>query len=123
MGPLWFFLLIAAQPIEMERAFSGKYLYETASGTYTCVGCESPLFRSEDKYESGAGWPSFSANIEKNIYYLEDPCLIVKRYEVVCRSCDRKLGHVFNDGPPPKNLRYCIPSMNLLFKSGMRYNY
>jgi peptide-methionine (R)-S-oxide reductase len=100
-----------------ERAFSGQYLYETATGTYACAACKQPLFRSEDKYDSGAGWPSFTKPAKKeSVYYLEDRDLPFKRYEVLCRGCDSHLGHVFNDGPPPKKLRYCINSITLIFE-------
>lgn len=98
-----------------ERAFSGKYLYETRSGTYKCAACKAPLFSSNDKYDSGAGWPSFQKPLDsKSVYYLEDQNLSIKRYEVLCRGCDSHLGHVFNDGPPPKGLRYCINSITLI---------
>jgi peptide-methionine (R)-S-oxide reductase len=98
-----------------ERAFSGKYLYETGPGKYLCAECKTPLFASEDKYDSGAGWPSFLKPIAKeSIYYLEDSNAPVRRYEVLCRGCNSHLGHVFNDGPPPKGLRYCINSITLI---------
>lgn len=96
-----------------ERAFSGQYLYETAPGTYRCAACQAPLFRSEDKYDSGAGFPSFKNAIDKSVYFLEDWTLPFKRYEVLCRQCHSHLGHLFKDGPPPKNLRYCINSLSL----------
>lgn len=97
-----------------ERAFSGQYLFETSSGTYVCAACKNPLFSSDDKYDSGAGWPSFKKPIEpKAVYYLEDWNLSFKRYEVLCRGCQSHLGHVFPDGPPPKKLRYTINSISL----------
>lgn len=100
-----------------ERAFSGAYLYETAAGIYACAACKRALFDSEDKYDSGAGWPSFTKPMEpKAVYYLEDWNLPFKRYEVLCRGCNSHLGHVFPDGPPPKNLRYCINSVALLLQ-------
>lgn len=98
-----------------ERAFSGKYLYETGAGTYVCAECSTPLFSADDKYDSGAGWPSFRKPVApESIYYLDDTNLSFKRYEVLCRGCNSHLGHVFNDGPPPKGLRYCINSITLI---------
>ncbi len=113
---LWMLLLSLPQEIpKRERAFSGKYLYETAAGSYLCITCKNPLFHSSDKYDSGAGWPSFKKTIApESVYYLEDWTLSFKRYEVLCRGCDAHLGHVFNDGPPPKGLRYCINSITLI---------
>jgi peptide-methionine (R)-S-oxide reductase len=129
---LWFFLL-ALSPAEMEqernrvmkekgteRAFSGRYLYETGAGTYQCAGCKNPLFASDDKYDSGAGWPSFKKTISiESVYYLEDTNLSFKRYEVLCRGCHSHLGHVFNDGPPPKGLRHCINSITLFLAKSL----
>lgn len=101
-----------------ERAFSGVYLYETARGVYICAACKNPLFHSDEKYDSGAGWPSFRKAIStESVYYLEDRNLSFKRYEVLCRGCDSHLGHVFNDGPPPKGLRYCINSITLFLEN------
>lgn len=101
-----------------ERGFSGKYLYETAKGIYQCSSCKNPLFSSEDKYDSGSGWPSFKKPLTpKSVYYLEDWSLSFKRYEVLCRGCNAHLGHVFNDGPPPKNLRYCVNSLSLILEN------
>ncbi len=94
-----------------ERGFSGKYLYAEVKGTYFCAGCDLPLFRSEDKYNSGSGWPSFSSPISsKNVTYAKDAQFSF-RYEVICSRCDSHLGHVFHDGPLPKLLRYCINSI------------
>ena len=114
---LLFSLTVDPKQVQTERAFSGEYLYRSDVGTYCCAVCNSPLFRSEDKYDSGSGWPSFTAVIHsKNVYYLEDPGAPVKRYKVLCRTCEGHLGHVFHDGPPPKFLRYCIHSICLIFK-------
>lgn len=102
---------------QTEPAFSGIYLYQTKSGTYLCADCSSPLFLSKDQYNSGSGWPSFTQPKEKkSVYYLEDFSLPFKRYEVLCRSCNSHLGHVFRDGPPPKYLRYSINSISLVFQ-------
>lgn len=114
---MWFFLLAAQEPVRVDKAFSGKYLYETAEGRYLCANCKSELFSSKDKYDSGSGWPSFKTPVEsQKVYYQEDFSLPFKRYEVLCRGCNGKLGHVFNDGPPPKGLRYCIHSSALFFE-------
>jgi len=127
---MWIFLLsLSVDPAERdrvmrekgtERAFSGQYLYETASGTYLCADCKSELFHSSDKYDSGAGWPSFKKPIHsKSVYYLKDTKLSIQRYEVLCRGCNAHLGHVFNDGPPPKGLRYTINSVTLYLQNGL----
>jgi peptide-methionine (R)-S-oxide reductase len=100
-----------------EPAFSGEYLDEKGEGIYTCAACAQPLFDSHDKFNlPGCGWPLFKQPIEsKNIYYEEDWNMGFKRYEVLCRSCESHLGHVFKDGPPPKYFRYTINSLSLLF--------
>ena len=99
-----------------ERAFSGKYATSHEHGIYRCAGCGLDLFRSEDKFESGTGWPSFTAPIAKeNIKTAVDKSLFSTRTEVMCRRCGGHLGHVFDDGPPPTGLRYCMNSAALLF--------
>lgn len=101
-----------------ERAFSGTYLFANQPGMYSCAACTLPLFASEAKYRHpGSGWPTFKeAYNGKNVYYLADSMPGIQRYEVLCRGCDSHLGHVFHDGPLPRQLRYTINSIALEFR-------
>ena len=99
-----------------ERAFSGKYWDNKEKGTYLCAACELPLFSSETKFKSGTGWPSFYEPInESNVGNKSDSKFGMNRTEVHCNRCGGHLGHVFEDGPEPTGLRYCINSVSLEF--------
>jgi peptide-methionine (R)-S-oxide reductase len=100
---------------DTERAGSNPLNQEHRAGTYVCAGCDLPLFSSETKFDSGTGWPSFWAPLPGSIGTAEDRRLFLTRTEVHCRRCGGHLGHVFEDGPPPTGLRYCLNGVALTF--------
>ena len=97
-----------------EPPFTGKYYNNKEKGTYKCVCCGESLFKSDTKYDSGSGWPSFWQPLsDENIEHISDTAYGMIRTEVNCKKCGAHLGHVFDDGPKPTNLRYCINSISL----------
>ena len=101
-----------------EAPFTGKYLHEEKDGTYTCVACGNPLFKSDAKFDSGTGWPSFDQALPGSIKEVDDMSHGMHRTEIVCARCESHLGHVFNDGPTKTGKRYCLNSVCLDLEEG-----
>ena len=98
-----------------ERAGTSPLNKEKRAGVFSCAGCALPLFSSATKFESGTGWPSFWKPLDKAVVEESDTALLMKRTEVLCRRCGGHLGHVFDDGPPPTGLRYCMNGVAMNF--------
>lgn len=99
-----------------EMPHSGVYNLHFEKGTYCCAGCHEPLFESHTKFDAHCGWPSFDQSIEGKVGYVSDKTLGMIRTEIICKTCDGHLGHVFNDGPTKTGTRYCVNSVSLKFK-------
>lgn len=99
-----------------ERPHTGEYNIHSKNGTYSCKGCDIPLFESSQKFEAHCGWPSFDEAIEGKITYVKDNTHGMIRTEIICTNCNGHLGHVFDDGPTKTGVRYCVNSISLNFQ-------
>ncbi len=110
-------LYATAREQATERPFTGQYWDKNAKGTYYCAVCGNKLFRSDAKFASNCGWPSFYEAVRKNsVIYRDDNSVGMQRTEVICARCDSHLGHIFDDGPPPTGKRFCMNSISLDFQ-------
>lgn len=103
-----------------ERPFTGTYNMHFEDGAYTCMGCNTPLFESASKFDSGCGWPSFDKSIEGRVEYIRDTSHGMIRTEILCNTCGSHLGHVFDDGPTQTGQRYCVNSVSIDFDSSQK---
>ncbi|NND88940.1 MAG: peptide-methionine (R)-S-oxide reductase MsrB [Flavobacteriaceae bacterium] len=99
-----------------ERPFTGEYNLTFEDGLYRCGACKEPLFKSDSKFESGCGWPSFDESIEGAVEYVQDRTFGMLRTEILCANCGSHLGHVFDDGPTNTGQRYCVNSLSVDFQ-------
>ena len=100
-----------------EGPFTGEYNLNFEDGTYKCGACSIPLFESDNKFQSGCGWPSFDESIKGSVEYVKDTSFGSNRTEILCANCGSHLGHVFNDGPTKTGQRYCVNSLSVDFKN------